>query len=172
MKQQLSRFRAYFILFTLLGSLLAVTTVISANAADLTYSEDAIINVDCPNTDVDCPGYGAPASNCATVPSWAPSIDVMYKEATWSPEEFGVVYMSLGFENGLDANCMPTIEPSGKVRSSFDITDEDWDEYSECSDGSCNAKDWTQIGGYFTVPAKAALTTTTFSATYAMTWTP
>jgi hypothetical protein len=172
MKQQLSRFRAYFILFTLLGSLLAVTTTISANAADLTYSEEAIINVDCPNTDEDCPGYGAPASNCETVPTWAPSIDAMYKEATWSPNEFGVVYMSLGFENGLDANCMPTIEPSGKIRGSFDITGENWGQESECSDDNCLAKDWTQLGGYFTVPAKADLTTTRFSATYTVTWTP
>jgi hypothetical protein len=170
MKQQLSRFRAYFILFTLLGSLLAVTTSISANAAD--YSEEAIINVDCPNTDEDCPDDGAPASNCETVPSWAPSIDDTYKERTWSPGQMGIVYMNLGFDDGLAADCTTPVKPSGKIRGSFDITGEDWNEYSECSDDNCPASGWTRLGGVFTVPAKATLTKTSFSATYTVTWTP
>jgi hypothetical protein len=171
MKRQLPRTSLYFILFTLLGSLLAVTTAISANAADLSYSEEAIINVDCP--DEDCPGYVAPpAMSCEKAPTWAPSIDAMSKEDTWLPGEFGVVYMNLRFEDGLAVDCTTAIKPSGRVSGSFDITDENWGEESECSDDNCLAKDWTQFGGYFTVPAKAALTKTTFSATYTVTWTP
>jgi hypothetical protein len=178
MPQQLSRSSMFFILFVLLGSLLAVTTPISANAAD-SYSEEVTIEVICPDTEMGCPDYVEPPTPPAcegmeAFPVWGPSVDPASANSIWFPGDPGAVYMELGFEAGLDEDCMP-INPTGIVVSSFDIADESWGESSECSGGGCAADSLIamNIGGFFTVPTAAELARAgMFSATFAVTWTP